>query len=455
MPLEPPIDSPSPSLARLRDDSRAIFAAGVAAVNPLVAVERAVRRDGDTLTVDGVAYDLRHFSHIYVVGTGKGSAVMAQGLEAILGERVSAGAVTVKYEHVAPVEWVTLYEAAHPIPDAAGVQGANAAVELVRQAGDGDLVFCLLSGGGSALWPAPSGGISLAEKQRMTGLLIDCGARIDEINVIRKHLSAVKGGQLARLAAPARLITLVLSDVVGDRLDAIASGPTVPDPTTFRDCLNILTRYDLLDRLPDSIRAHLQKGLAGNVAETPKAGDPVFELGQTVVVANNRLALRAAPRGGRGARLQDFITDVNSGGRGAPRRPHARRHRAGNLPEQPAHPTARLRHFRRRNDRHRPRRRQGRAQSGIRPRRGALHVAGLHDTVVLSGGTDGTDGPTDAAGALVDGRTLARAEALGLQPEAFLHRNDAYHFFQALDDLLLTGPTGTNVMDMYVVLVGT
>ena len=453
MPLNPPTDSPLPSLARLRDDSRAIFAAGVAAVDPLVAVQRAVRRAGDTLTVDGLAYDLRRFSRIFVVGTGKGSAVMAQGLEAILGERVSAGAVTVKYEHVAPVERVALYEAAHPIPDAAGVQGANAAMELARQAGTNDLMFCLISGGGSALWPAPSGGISLAEKQRMTGLLIDCGARIDEINVIRKHLSAVKGGQLARLAAPARLITLVLSDVVGDRLDAIASGPTVADPTTFRDCMNILTHYDLLDRLPDSIHDHLQQGLAGSIPETPKAGDAVFELGQTVIVANNRLALRAAREA---AEARGYTTLLLSSTLEGEARHVARMH-AAIAQEichsgQPVPPPACIISGGETTVTVRGDGKGGRSQEFALA--AALHVAGLHDTVVLSGGTDGTDGPTDAAGALVDGRTLARAEALGLQPEAFLHRNDAYHFFQALDDLLLTGPTGTNVMDMVVMLVG-
>ena len=453
MALDPSNESPSASLARLRDDSRAIFAAGVAAVDPRVAVQRAVVRRGDTLEVDGVAYDLQRFARIFVVGTGKGSAVMAQGLEAILGERISAGAVTVKYAHTAPVERVKLYEAAHPIPDAAGVHGANAAMQLVRQAGAGDLVFCLLSGGGSALWPAPSAGISLAEKQRMTGLLIDCGARIDEINVIRKHLSAVKGGQLARLAAPARLITLVLSDVVGDRLDAIASGPTVPDPTTFRDCLNILTYYDLLDRMPDSIRDHLQQGLGGNAAETPKAGDPVFELGQTVIVANNRLALHAARQA---AEARGYTTLLLSSTLEGEARHVARVHAAiaqeichsGQPIASPAciisggETTVTVRGDGK----------GGRSQEFALA--AALHVAGLRKTVVLSGGTDGSDGPTDAAGALVDGQTLARAEALGLQPEAFLHRNDAYHFFQALDDLLLTGPTGTNVMDMVVMLVG-
>ena len=229
----------------------------------MVAVQRAVVRRGDELKVDGVSYDLRAMSRIYVVGAGKGSAVMAQGLESILGDRLDAGAVTVKYGHRAPLSRVRLYEAAHPIPDAAGVQGARAAMELVRQAQVNDLVFCLLSGGGSALWAAPGEGISLAEKQRMTGLLMDCGARIDEINVIRKHLSVIKGGQLARLTAPARLVTLVLSDVVGDRLDAIASGPTVPDPTTYQDCLSILGHYDLLEPVPDSVRCRRDAEVRG------------------------------------------------------------------------------------------------------------------------------------------------------------------------------------------------
>ena len=453
MPLDPSGKSSPFSLARLRDDSRAIFAAAVAAVNPLAAVQRAVVRHGDTLEVDGVAYDLRRFAHIYVVGTGKGSAVMAQGLEAILGDRLSAGAVTVKYGHAAPVERVTLYEAAHPIPDAAGVQGADAAMHLARRAGADDLVFCLLSGGGSALWPAPSAGISLSEKQRMTGLLIDCGARIDEINVIRKHLSGIKGGQLARLAAPARLITLVLSDVVGDRLDAIASGPTVPDPTTYRDCLDILARYDLIDRLPDSVHAHFQQGLAGNVAETPKAGDPVFELGQTVVVANNRLALHAAREA---AEARGYTTLLLASTLEGEARHIARMH-AAIAQEicqtgQPVLPPACVISGGETTVTVRGTGKGGRSQEFALA--AALHIAGLDGTVVLSGGTDGTDGPTDAAGALVDGRTVARAEALGLQPEAFLHRNDAYPFFQALDDLLLTGPTGTNVMDVYVVLVG-
>lgn len=453
MPREPAHPQVPPVLARLREDSRAIFDAGVAAVDPLVAVQRAVVRAGDELKVDGVTYDLRAFSSVYVVGAGKGSAVMAQGLESILGDRLDAGAVTVKYGHGAPLKQVTLFEAAHPIPDAAGVNGARAAMDLVRQAEVNDLVFCLLSGGGSALWAAPGDGISLAEKQRMTGLLMDCGARIDEINVIRKHLSAIKGGQLARLAAPARLVTLVLSDVVGDRLDAIASGPTVPDPTTYRDCLNILRHYDLLDRVPDSVHTHLQQGLAGGAAETPKSGDSVFELGQTVVVANNRLALHAARETAEARGYRTLLLSSTLEGEAR----HIARMHAAIAQEicqsgQPIAPPACVISGGETTVTVRSDGKGGRGQEFALA--AALHVSGLKNTVVLSAGTDGTDGPTDAAGALVDGHTLARAEALGLQAEAFLHRNDAYHFFQALDDLLLTGPTGTNVMDMYVVLVG-
>ena len=250
-------------MQKLREDSRHIFAAGVAAVDPIAAVQRAVVRQGDTLHVHAVPVDLRRYAHVYVVGAGKAGATMARGLEEVLGERLTAGIVTVKYGHRAPVSRVTIYEAAHPIPDAAGVRSAEGLIRLAQQASADDLAFCLLSGGGSALLPTPSPGITLEEKQQVTSLLLECGASIDEINVIRKHISRLKGGQLARLVAPAMLITLVLSDVVGDRLDVIASGPTVPDPTTYQNCLEIIRRYNLLARLPASVRSHLQRGQAG------------------------------------------------------------------------------------------------------------------------------------------------------------------------------------------------
>src|SRR5712692_5933315 len=265
----------SRTIQQLREDSRHIFAAGVAAVDPVAAVRRAVVRQGDTLYVDGVSYDLQRYAHVYVVGAGKAGATMAQGLEEVLGERLTGGVVTVKYGHLTPVARVTIQEAAHPVPDEAGVRGAEALIRLAQRAGAADLVFCLLSVGGAALLNTTSPGITLEEKQRVTNLFLECSASIDEINTMRKHISRLKGGQLARLVAPATLITLVLSDVVGDRLDVIASGPTVPDPTTYQDCLEIVRRYDLLARLPASVRTHLQRGQAGELPETPQATDAV------------------------------------------------------------------------------------------------------------------------------------------------------------------------------------
>ena len=441
------------TVQQLRADARRIFAAGVAAVDPVVAVQRAVVRHGDTLVVDGRSYDLRRYEHIYVVGAGKAGATMARGLEQALLERISGGAVTVKYGHRAPVTRVAVYEAGHPLPDAAGVHGADAIIHVAQQAKKDDLVFCVLSGGGSALLPAPCHGITLEEKQQLTSLLLACGASIDEINTIRKHVSRLKGGQLAREVAPATLITLVLSDVVGDRLDAIASGPTVPDSTTFADCLDLLARYHLLERVPGSVKRHLQEGYDGAYPETPKAGDPVFARAQTVVIANNRMALQAARDTAVACGYAPLVLSsfVQGEAREVARLFAAIAHEVRRYGDPVAPPacilaggetTVTLR---------------GDGKGGRNQEyalAAALDIAGVENVVVLSGGTDGTDGPTDAAGALVDGQTVARAQALGINAGAALRRCDSYNMFAALDDLVMTGPTGTNVMDIYLLLVG-
>ena len=443
----------SRTVQQLREDCRHIFMAGVAAVDPVAAVQRTVVRRGDTLDVDGVSYDLQRYAHVYVVGAGKAGATMAQGLEGVLGERLTGGVVTVKYGHLAPVSRVTIYEAAHPVPDEAGVRGAEALIRLAQQAGADDLIFCLLSGGGSALLPAPSPGITLEEKQRVTSLFLECGASIDEINVIRKHISRLKGGQLARVVAPATLITLVLSDVVGDRLDVIASGPTVADPTTYQDCLEIVRRYDLLARLPASVRTHLQRGQAGELPETPKATDPAFTRCQTVIIGSNRIALQAAREAARACGYTVLI--LSSSVEGEARqiaRLHAAIAREIRQSGEPVHPPACVIAGGETTVSLHGDGRGGRNQEFALA--AALGIAGLDDVVVLSGGTDGTDGPTPAAGALADGHTVARAQALGMAPDDFLRRNDSYHFFRALDDLFITGPTGTNVMDMHILLVG-
>ena len=437
----------------MRSDAQRIFAAGVAAVDPVTAVQRAVRCEGESLVVAETRYDLRRYVHFYVIGAGKAGATMAQGLETVLSNRISTGAVTIKYDHTVPVKQVVLREAGHPIPDAAGVQGAQAIMQLAQRAGAEDLVFCLLSGGGSALLPAPVPGITLAEKQKLTGALLACGASIDEINTIRKHLSQIKGGQLARHVAPATLITLVLSDVVGDRLDVIASGPTVPDPSTFQDCLDLLARYHLMAQVPASILTHLQQGQAGARPETPKSGDVTFVQGQTVIVGSNRTALLAARQMAEELGYGTLVLSAMIQGEA---REVARVHaamaqeiRASAMPLAPpvcvlsgGETTVTL---------------KGNGKGGRNQEfalAAALDLAGLDRVVLLSAGTDGTDGPTDAAGAFADGQTVAKAQALGLQPEHYLRRNDSYNFFATLGDLLHTGPTGTNVMDMHLLLMG-
>lgn len=441
------------SIQQLREHGRQIFAAGVAAVNPVAAVQGAVTRRQDTLEIAGVTYDLRRYARVYVVGGGKAGATMAQGLETVLGDRISAGVVTVKRGHLAPVSRVTVHEAGHPIPDAAGVRGAEAVMRLAQQAGADDLVFCLLSGGGSALLPLPYPGLTLAEKQQVTSLLLECGASIDEINVIRKHLSRLKGGQLARAVAPATLVTLVLSDVVGDPLDSIASGPTVPDPSTYEDCLDLLAGYELLDRLPASVRTHLRQGQAGTHPETPKPGDDIFARGQTVIVGNNRMALQAARAA---AAALGYTTLVLSSRLQGETRHIARMHAA--IAQEIVHhgeplaPPACVISGGETTVTIRGDGLGGRNQEFALA--AALDIAGLESVVMLSGGTDGTDGPTDAAGAIATGNTVAQAREHGLDAAQFLRRNDAYHFFTALDDLLMTGPTGTNVMDIHLILVG-
>jgi len=440
-------------VSELRQSARAIFDAAVRAVDPAEAIRRHLVRQGDRLTVGGEAVDLQRVRRIVVVGLGKAGAPMAAAVEEILGDRIDAGVVVTKYGHVQPTRTIRLHEAGHPVPDDAGIAGAQAVLDQVHGLGPDDLVLVLISGGGSALTPAPVAGITLAEKQALTKSLLACGADIREMNALRKHISRIKGGQLARAAAPSRVFTLILSDIVGDPLDAIASGPTVPDPRTYADALAILDKYHIRQEIPASIRTHLEAGAAGRIPETPKPDDSLFSRVRSVMVASNIQALEAAKaeaarRGFQAMILSSFIEGET--------REIARMHaalalevRASGNPLKPpvciitgGETTVTL---------------KGKGKGGRNQEfalAAALDIAGLPDTVILSAGTDGTDGPTDAAGALADGATVSRAVGLGLAPRAALDGNDAYPFFQRLGDLVMTGPTRTNVMDVRLVLVG-
>jgi glycerate 2-kinase len=436
----------------LQQDLHAIFQAALQAADPGEAIRMHVRREGDQLHVADQTYDLRQYDALSVIGVGKAGAVMAIAVEGLLGDRLHGGHVIVKYGHGGPARHVTIHEAGHPIPDEAGVRATRTLIDFVSGRGPRELLICLISGGGSALSPAPVEGITLAEKQEVTRLLLACGATIHEINALRKHISRIKGGQLARLASPATLITLVLSDVVGDSLDVIASGPTVPDTSTFADCLEILRKYQLLDRVPTAIRHHLEAGVSGAIPETPKPGDAVFARTQTVIIGRNLQALEAASRQATALGYHPLILSSAIEGE---TREVAKVH-AGIAREILAsgHPTAAPACILSGGETTVTLRGQGK---GGRNQEFALALAlDIHNVpgiAALSGGTDGTDGPTDAAGAVADWTTCARAEQHGLHPRTALENNDAYPFFERLGDLLITGPTHTNVMDVRIMLI--
>ena len=437
---------------QLRKAAGEIFQAALDAVNPRTAVHRHLRRDGEKLLADGEVYDLRE-RRIYVVGAGKASGVMAAAVEEVLGDRISAGVVVVKDGHGLPLQRIRIHEASHPVPDARGVQAKAAILALLEKTRPEDLVIVLISGGGSALLPAPVAGTDLAEKQVVTRELIRCGATIEEINAVRKHCSRVKGGQLARAVQPASCLTLVLSDVIGDRLDVIASGPTAPDPTTYKDTLEVLRRYGLQDRIPASIRQYLESGAKGEVPETPKPGDICFEKVRHLIVGNNFQALLAGRD--RAASLGFHTLLLTAALQGESR--EVAKTLAALLLEMrrsghPVPPPACLLLGGETTVTVRGRGKGGRNQELTLAV--AAAIAGEEDLVIFSAGTDGTDGPTDAAGAVADGETCPRAKQAGLDPFGALEDNDSYHFFEGLGDLIKTGPTLTNVMDITLLLAG-
>jgi glycerate 2-kinase len=437
----------------LRQHAKDIFYAGLEAVDPVKATKQHVYLEGNILYVGEMHYDIEAYQHIYVVGGGKAGASMAKAVEDILSDRITEGIVNVKYHHIVPTSTIRLHEAGHPVPDEAGVTGTQCILRLLESSTQTDLIICLISGGGSALLPAPAEGITLQQKQDVTKLLLNCGATINEINTIRKHISAVKGGQLARIVYPSTLITLILSDVIGDPLDTIASGPTVPDSQTFNDCMSIFDKYEIADTIPKPILARIRKGMNREIPDTPKKGDPVFEKTQNLVIASNALAAYAAAQKARELRYNTMILSTFVEGE---TKEVAKVHtaiikeilRSRNPLPPPAciitgGETTVMVH--------------GKGLGGRNQEFGlvaASEIEGLENVVVLSAGTDGTDGPTDAAGAIVDGLTICQARQKKLDPLEYLKNNDSYHFLEALDALLKTGPTNTNVMDLRILLVG-
>lgn len=437
------------------DAIQTVQEAALAAVEPGQAVRRHVSREGAVLIVAGRRYDLSRFQRVRIAGGGKAAAPMVAALADILGDHLDGGVVITKYGHARSGirdASVVIWEAGHPIPDEAGVAGARQLADLATNAGPNDLVICPISGGGSALLTLPVPGIALSDMQALTDQLLRSGATINELNTVRKHLSQIKGGGLARMAAPAMVISLILSDVVGDPLDVIASGPTAPDSTSYADAWAVLERHQLIDVAPEPILSWLRAGLAGQTAETPKTDDPLFERVQNVIVGSNRLAAEAATAKARELGFNTLLvsTFVEGEAREVARVAAAMAKeivRYGRPIAPPAcvvwggETTVTVR---------------GDGSGGRNQElalAAALALEGWPGVALVALATDGTDGPTDAAGALATGETVARARQQGLAAADHLARNDSYHFFQCLDDLIITGPTQTNVNDLLLLFV--
>jgi glycerate 2-kinase len=439
------------NITELRHSARLIWEAALNAANPAACIRNFVQFNEGILTVSGKNIPIE--GKLIVIGTGK-AAKMAQVIEEICGSYISGGIVVTKYGHSLALEHIRLVEAGHPLPDAAGIRAVRETRELLRGLSPTDTVICLISGGGSALWPAPAEGITLEEKQEVTQLMLRAGATIRELNAVRKHLSDIKGGQLAKWASPARIISLIMSDVIGDPVDFIASGPTAPDTTSFSDALATIQKYGV--DVPAAVLKRFQEGAHGRIPDTPKPGDPLFKRVENVVIANNRLLVDAALEKARELNFKTLIlgTEVEGEAKDVGRFFSAIAReigQSGNPIQRPAcvlaagETTVTVR---------------GHGVGG-RNQEMALAWAIAMAARASSGpscfasvATDGSDGPTSAAGGLVDQFTCARGVELGLTPQQYLRENDSSNFLRSTGDLIVTGPTQTNLMDLQILLVG-
>jgi hydroxypyruvate reductase len=446
---------------RLRAAAQSVLREALAAANPHRLVRRSLALRGGALEVAGLRHPIGR-GRVVLIAVGKAAVPMARAAEEVLGDRLAEGIAVTSASGPGdpgrpwdPALRSRLLTASHPVPDARGLAAAAEVDALARGCGRDDLLLVLVSGGASALLPSPAEGVTLADKARTTGLLLRAGATIHELNAVRKHLSRLKGGGLARVAFPARIATLVLSDVVGDDLSTIASGPTVPDPTTFSDALSVLRGRGVLEAVPASVVARLEAGTRGEQEETPKPGDPVFRRVATRVVGSNRLSVAAAAREARRQGFRPLVLTTRLEGEAR----EVARTLVAVLREcvesgRPVAPPACLLAGGETTVTVRGDGQGGRNQEMAAA--AAPVLAGFPvPAVVACLATDGVDGASDAAGGIADDTSAARAAALGLAPAAaFLAASDTRNYLGPLGDLIVTGPTGTNVVDVVALLAG-
>jgi glycerate 2-kinase len=427
-----------------------IFLAGVESVKPDSLIKNQVSLNNNILQINSLVFDLSQFDRILVTGAGKASALMAKSIEQVLGNRITEGHVITKYGHGIALSHITLTEAAHPIPDENGILGTEKIISLANTATAKDLFLCLLSGGASALMTDIPAGCTLEDVKTLNQVLLQSRADISEINCIRKHLSKVKGGQLVNTAYPATVISLILSDVVGDRLEVIASGPTAPDPSSFANALHVLRKYNIEKKIPPSILNSLVSGSKGLQSETPKPSDPMWKNVYNVIIGSNKVALRSAKEKAESLGYQTLIITHELQGEANQVAVYIEEMTKNAIMDSNnkkmcllfgGEPTVEI---------------KGTGIGGRNQHLALLMVQRIRGSnlMFLAGGTDGTDGPTDVAGGIVDSNTWKHSIALGCDPYSFIDNYDSYRFFQTVGGHLITGPTQTNVMDIALVLIG-
>lgn len=437
---------------RLRRDALGILEAALISVDPEKAILNNIKRDGYLLKVDERVYDLKKYLRVLIIGGGKAGGRMAEAIELVLGDRITDGFLNIpRSQNQYSLKHIKLNPCSHPIPDAEGVKGVKAILNLVEGCSERDLVICLISGGGSALMPLPVEGLSLQDLQSITSLLLKQGATINDLNIVRKHLDGVKGGQLARACGKADILTLILSDVVGDPINVIASGPTASDPSTYNDAVNIMKKTRVWDLAPENIKNWLSKGIRGEIPETPKPNDPIFDRVQNVVIANNMIALEAAAdeakKRGYNTLILSSLVEGEAKIVGGVYAAIAGEVVLSGRPIQS--PAAVIAGGETTVEVH------GLGSGGRNQELVLGAVKKITDLpcIVVSMGTDGVDGPTDSTGGLVDGVTSSRSLKAGLNIEDSLRENDSHSHLKKLGDTLKTGPTGTNVNDIHLILV--
>lgn len=435
----------------MHNQAREIYNAAIASVQPEVLIRNNLRLEGDKLIAGDFQYPLVPGGRIFLLCAGKAAAAMGVAAEMILDGRVTDGVVLTKYNHGLPLKKLQLIEAGHPVPDENGRLGAELMVSIAKQTRKDDIVLLLLSGGASALIGDLSPEIDVIEFDSLTRQLLKSGADIKELNTVRKHLSFLKGGQLARLVLPARMICLALSDVPGDAQDIIGSGPTVADHSTYADAISVLEKYKLWEVAGPSIIQRLNDGRLGKIDETPKPGDSDLLLSDFLITGSNRVALKAAAAKATALGYHTVVEKNELSGEAAEQAILLLEKWLawdGPLPAcfiAGGETTVTV---------------EGSGKGGRNQQMAlaAMTYAMKNPSVLqkqwlfLAGATDGTDGPTDAGGAFADSELIRELKLSGVDPEPWLKNNDAYTFFRKYGGLLMTGPTQTNVMDILILL---